>query len=635
MRRLAAPSWLALTVAALVQPDAGEAQQPSVGAAVIALIAASQQPGGSIDGAVAALGAAISDLAPTCATVAFYQNNAPSGGDGSEGAPFNSLPSFGNFAADVLYLRTGTGTTLNQAGGVILFDGQKLIGESIGYFDQCNSIPATITASKPAITNPAGAAVSLLGNNEVAGVRVVDPLLGINGTLLANTDIHDNVLEGTGISITFASGSHRVAANKIASPGAAIGVLLADNGGTADFAVTGNTITGGDGEGVVISTSAGGTGTTTVLNNTITDTDNEAVQIIERGGTTTVGGNTIRGARDVGVYLDHVVGSATVRDNAISNTLGESVLVENDASQALAVTIADNVLEDNQPAVDNFSDGISIVLRDDATVTGSIADNRVDDAGRHGILVEALESGSTTVTITGNEVNDPDFSGLLVRWADGATSMAEVRLNTVRRSGRSGIEFNTSGATFGDHLARDNVVVDAGMEGMSFALQGDFTARIVADANRIDGSADQGLDLVIDSGPADSPFLTAALRGNESTSGGEEGIRVLNPRNSDAHVHVEDNRVGFNAGDFDVWARSTGGGALCIALAGNESFDGNYLLQVRTEGILTYEDALGSNSGIGSPVVTLLNDAQFPGTIGPTAAGSCRGVEDAFPGPAK
>lgn len=146
-------------------------------------------------------------------------------------SPFPSLA----FAQSVsepdqaIYVFPGTGSTTNMDAGIILQDGQRLLGASV-----VQPIPTTMgvisipvmASAPPNITNTGGDVVTLANKNVVSGLNINTALINTNG------------ISGVGISDLVAT------QNTIAVSGTGRGILLTRCSGSAF--VKNNTFSGGD-----------------------------------------------------------------------------------------------------------------------------------------------------------------------------------------------------------------------------------------------------------------------------------------------------------------------------------------------------------------------------------------------------
>src|SRR5688572_28330133 len=223
----------------------------------------------------------------------YVKNNATAGGTGRSTDPFDTLveAQTASSANDTIYIFQGDGTTTGQNAGIVLKDGQRLIGEgvdltvAISLVQQGvggpNPTPLRLAGSQPRIGNTGGDGVS--ANNDIPSEIRGLSISGLNNTIditindasAGTLQIKDNTIFGAGAegidinhggsaTLTLdaqnntwntggthtgnafdasANGTGRLALNfstntNILSTGAS-GVVLADTGGTGTLAVTG------------------------------------------------------------------------------------------------------------------------------------------------------------------------------------------------------------------------------------------------------------------------------------------------------------------------------------------------------------------------------------------------------------
>jgi len=559
-----------------------------------------------------------------CANVLFVRNNGP-GGTGGKDDPLLVLPFFTDPSVDVVYLYIGTGTSLNQQNGIFLGENQKLIGETIGYEDDCNDIPATISAARPTLSNSAGAAIILSTGSEVAGIRIQESLAGgILGTLSQDIYIHDNRFEAAGVGLIQVVGEHRIEDNEFTgSAGPAIAVL--HMGGAFALTISGNTIDEAVGQGLAVSSL-----TTTqfievdILNNTISNFDDEAIELDEIYGAVTIEGNHISNGGD-GMDIDKVEGNLTIATNEVDDVEGDRILIEIEGDQVLDLTIHDNDLNHSSSELAvNFGSGIWITARDSSTLRALIDNNTTLRAGNTGIMLDAREDSTVAGRIAFNRVEDPRFNGIRVGSSSNAWLRTAIERNTVERAGADGIGSTlTSNTLDQDLVIENNLIEDAFDDGISLNVDGvgihQLDSRI--QSNRIYRSGDRAVRVDASVGVGSAEF-TLWFAYNTLVGSADEGFRIDVSGETDAAVHARENTFVNNQQilDHGYNAAAVGEGGLCTALEQNES-DNDYRLAAVGDGLHIYESSYLSNIG------DVLLESVSGGTIFEVANGSCREVD--------
>jgi hypothetical protein len=196
--------------------------------------------------------------------VIHVDNTAAGGGNGTAETPYNTLAtaSAASLANDIIYIHTGTGTTLNQNAGINLnktgvmllgdgspltFDGSKF-GTSNGR-SVSNNILVPAATTRPTISNAAGIGVTLNADNlTISGLTISGTTQsGIDGDNINNLTIDNVWINGSttrsGIEITYTAGATYTAyINNIRSTGNFLhGIDIRSNGtSTANLTITNN-----------------------------------------------------------------------------------------------------------------------------------------------------------------------------------------------------------------------------------------------------------------------------------------------------------------------------------------------------------------------------------------------------------
>ncbi len=134
--------------------------------------------------------------------IVFVNNTAPTGGDGTAEAPFNTLLAAQNNSApnEMIYVYAGTGTPLGMNSGILLQDYQWLQGSGLPFLVftsyGLSEIPAQ-TTNWPTINSLSGNTVTLANNNIVKGFNIFSKGHGISGSNISNVQCSYNKLSGS------------------------------------------------------------------------------------------------------------------------------------------------------------------------------------------------------------------------------------------------------------------------------------------------------------------------------------------------------------------------------------------------------------------------------------------------------
>jgi hypothetical protein len=270
----------------------------------------------------------------------FVDNTAAAGGDGRLGSPFNSLAGVSNSAGgsgdnQTIFVYNGSG---NYLGGIVLKNGQKLIGQAAtatlasiaGVTVPAYSDALPTTGGTAPVLTSATAVITLAAGNTVRGVSTTGGTNSVLGSTVAGTTIQENTFNsasGEGISLTAHSGTSLISGNTVSAASNAVRVGTAASG-TLNIALSNNTITSTSGNGALIDGTGGSltitgfsgnmlSGNTALTGISITNAKFDATPgggyDVVSGGTTTIGasGNPLGAG---GLELTGVTGDLSFTD---------------------------------------------------------------------------------------------------------------------------------------------------------------------------------------------------------------------------------------------------------------------------------------------------------------------------------
>jgi hypothetical protein len=367
----------------------------------------------------------------------FVDNTAAPGGNGSQADPFDTLAAAiaAASAGDTIFVSRGDGTSGGLNGAFALPAGVDLIGEGAGLV-----VAQTIVLPglAPLLTGP----ISCGGDNTISGFTIDGSASeGIEINAVGNVTVSGNTISNPTeehIDCTNMTGTVTIDNNQFDDP----------PNGDNDFIYVENTDTNG---------------TVNVTGNTFTndpDNDTDSVTEVIVGGNSVVTanftGNTALGASpdnfDYGFYLE-----------------------ANDTSD-VTVTASSNMFSNTD------NDTIGVHTDDDASLSGTIADNFIDDADDDEGIHAVLNSG--TLTISGNTITDctGDSLGLEVA-EDGGTF--RILNNIITNSGDDGMDFDETEDGDVNIAARGNTVTNSGSQSFDFDWNGAGTACIEFTGNTV------------------------------------------------------------------------------------------------------------------------------------------------------
>ncbi|MET0647678.1 MAG: Ig-like domain-containing protein, partial [Pyrinomonadaceae bacterium] len=327
----------------------------------------------------------------------FVDNAAAPGGDGRLTSPYNSLASVSSGGdldepSDFIFIHEGVGT---YDGGIVLEDGQRLIGQGTGLDAALTtfgvSAPAHSDArpaatSRPVLGNSAGNVITLANGNSVLHLNAAASAASssaIFGSASAGTTSVSNVGASatggaSGVSLLNHAGTFSMANSFVA--GNSTGVAVAVSGGATGITFSSTSVSqSGGGRVVDVQSRTGGTVLFDAASSvTGTNGTTDAVSLLSNSGTVTFAGpvqlNTnAAGAR--GLVADSGTVNLTNSGNAVSSTGGAAVDLEN---------LAVNINFATTFSTNSTGRGLRV---DNVSGTASFGNTAVNDSGNTGVLL--------------------------------------------------------------------------------------------------------------------------------------------------------------------------------------------------------------------------------------------------------
>jgi VCBS repeat-containing protein len=401
--------------------------------------------------------------------VVWYVDNADGAGDGRSTSSFNSLSSLQgagdpDAANETIFVFEGAGP---YGGGLILEDGQRLLGQPAGLVISSQTLFPAGTGARPAVTNAAGDGLTLANGNVVESIAVDGAAQnGVSGANIAGFSLLDLSIAGngdsaaaleSGIRIDGLTGTAAITDTEV-SGSAFDNVSISAAAGSASLAVSGSTFrdnnatSGGHG----LRLSAGGSASvsatidgSTFRRNHVTGVS--AVTAAAGNLTMTVDGGTFD-TNFVGIDVTHASSGsliATIDGNSFSTTatnggapinLFLSSAAGSAAGSALRAIVSDNTV------TNNGSGSAPGIWYHTGTSAGHarllISGNEVSNVALRGISIEAGPGTSTVdATLVDNSVS-VDAGGLEAIFVqagtlstDSVAVCADIRSNTATSPG--------------------------------------------------------------------------------------------------------------------------------------------------------------------------------------------------------
>jgi hypothetical protein len=462
----------------------------------------------------------------------FVDNTAPDGGDGSFNNRFNQMSQATAAAGpnDFIAVFRGDGTNRGLAGTIELQNGQKLIGEGVGFTadaalllrsDEVNSQTILPAGDPPVLTGP----VLLADDNLVAGFLIdgsgSDGIFGdsITGATIENNEFQ-NYTE-SGIDLLNVSGDLEILRCTFHQVAMRDGVTLSNTNTDADLTINGNTFTDDGAE-----------------------TRSCADIVVDANSTLDFVCNDNQVLFESEVWFRGFL----LTSNGASTFRADGNIIEGDGISGLSAATLESTGSIDLTWTDNSIVGgkeMTVRAFDGSKIEGEIRGNTVDtegELGQEGIAVSLAddrvdgEGSSANLTIAENTLtgaesghnNSSDLGdlecGITVQARTNSVFNSTIEGNVI--SGwRHGIWFIGEGFLFSEISIINNNVSNAEYSGILVTVpQVDIIGQLRADIsmNTVSGSGDSGIDVI--AGLISQ--VEVALRSNNATGNAGNDIRV-------------------------------------------------------------------------------------------------------------
>lgn len=353
----------------------------------------------------------------------FVKNDAAAGGDGTQAAPFDALADAESASSDndFIFIYNGDGTNSNQASGITLKDGQKLIGEGVA-LQTSTGFELVAAGTKAVITNTAGNAVTLADDNEVKGLKIDSANnRGIKGSTISNVNIHHSEIVNSNSRAIEIIGSN--------------GIFTFDN----------LTIDGNGGDGIHIESSNTDSVAVNISNSTVSDGSFDGICM---GAFDTSAINATISMTEVSLYSDKGIeftfaNSATGTVNILSNSSSSDNSSDGLYFEALnSSNVELNV--SNSTFNNNSSDGIQLLSSTSAILKAAISSNTINDNSGQGIDVDSNNSSVLSLTASSNSFDSNSSSGIELDSNNSSTLNSVLSSNTLTGNGVYGVEVDSN-----------------------------------------------------------------------------------------------------------------------------------------------------------------------------------------------
>ncbi len=367
--------------------------------------------------------------------VTYVDNSAATPGNGTSSKPFDTLPA-SDADADIVFVRTGDGTSGGLDSGIALKKDQLLIGEGVAL-----DVDPGVTLNgltPPVRLLPAGARPLLSdGSASVPAVELA-PRTGLSGVNIAATQrggivssgdsgpiVVEHVgidLSGPAVGVDITGGTGRFTFADLDITSGASGAAFEISGGSSDVRLRSSAIDQtGSGAAVDIS---GHTGAFSVSPaSSITVTNGTGLRFDDADGTYPFNGTVVLNGGDAGIdILNGSAGAFTFADTTITNPSGSAVSIERLEAGA-AVTYHGSIT----------SNVASIVRINQAASESTIeftpaASNTLASTGSPLPAIDLFEVDGDLTIATPMTVTDPSFSPLFATNGSGNWSFIDLTI---------------------------------------------------------------------------------------------------------------------------------------------------------------------------------------------------------------
>ncbi len=427
-------------------------------------------------------------------------------GNGTVETPFATLAEAEAASGpdDVVFVREGDGTTRNYDTGIVLEDGQLLLGDGVRHlipiqngqlFQLCNDLDGL----RPRLSNDGGNVVTLADRNTVRGIIIEGNGLAVNGisgnAFPAGPPITDGIIEDNTISDVILNG-----------------ILLDTIAGDWRFAR--NEITGSGIDGISIIRALDPTSRFTFANNVVSGNGRDGIHMEDFDGTTFdfISNTTNLNGRD-GVHLENYLNAAGTGADIVfasptsSNNLRHGIFLQDIDGD---IEFLNSNIQGNGDAGIELVNVTNSLLGDGTfigTTTGGISNLSNNDTGIH---IQLDTPGSVqNVTITDSTINNSALIGILAEASGTGTQLTTNVIDnlSVSNSGGSGMRFTVQQGALHTVL-----------------VENQFAALTMNGNGAVAGN---GIDLLVgDNSPGQISAMDAIIRNVNITNTGGNGIFI-------------------------------------------------------------------------------------------------------------
>ncbi|MGJ3245094.1 MAG: right-handed parallel beta-helix repeat-containing protein [Elainellaceae cyanobacterium] len=189
-------------------------------------------------------------------------------------------------------------------------------------------------------------------------------------------------------------------------------------------------------------------------NNAVAATSVENVEIRD---------NTITNAGDRGVFLNDVSGSVVMLDNIITGSRGgassgQGILIANQSSEAIEVTIENHRIQDNRIGIEIIADGNLPQALDPSQIV-NIDTTQIRNSREQGLSAQTNELGNQQISFTQGSIFASGAEGVFVQASNVGSQEVTLEDSTIANNGDSGIRV-VGGIPNGSSTAAQEVFIN-------------------------------------------------------------------------------------------------------------------------------------------------------------------------------
>lgn len=572
--------------------------------------------------------------------VVIHVNNlAAPGGDGSVERPLNVLAPASGLAGinGIILVERGTGTTFNYDQGIVLQNGQRLLGDSLNYTfanREMGICPLpNLPGGRPIITNLNGNAVVLASGNEVAGMDIGAAGIlggsGITGTGITSFNLHDlsvNFASADGIFLSNVAGTGTIS-NVVVVNSSGNGLNLSTSGGSVlNAQVLNSSFNSNAGNGVLLTTND--TSTMNILFQGGNKLSNGAAGLntVSNGASTlnvTVVSDPISGNAGPGIRMrsfDTSTTNATITGNTITSNGGNGVAMSSHDTSTINATVSGNTIDSNG------RNGVRMSSRDGSTLNATVSGNTITNNGRAGVRAVSRDTSTMNATVNSNLIDTNFDDGIFIRERNASVMTAVANGNTINNSGIDGIfaQFGGNGLSF---TANNNTVFNSFDHGIHVMMNGGgSTENVTITGNNIDGNnnGDFGILAELRNASTINANISNNTVSNETTGGIAAFMRASTAINLTADGNNASNNAAFGLGMMGIVGN---GGSITADISNNitntnAAFGTGVALIARRNGTVSVNAVGNQADGNGFLGMGLAMIAARNGTLNATVAGN-------------